>query len=229
MSRRTLVLNNFHRLGLKTGKRLLKYAYAILLSDFLNRNKSTPRFADRFLMYDHVIDGLQLRDQPLQYLEFGVFEGKSIQYWLSKNTRGDSQFFGFDSFEGLPEDWFPGMGKGAFNVGGKLPNINDERVKFVKGWFNETLPSFVQQIKADESKQIVLHLDADLYSSTYYVLNLLYFQGFIKKGTVLIFDEAIVASIADTEFRAFYDFMEVMNLKYTVVAIAQYEMAIRIQ
>lgn len=229
MSRRTLVLNNFHRLGLKTGKQLLKYSYAILLSDFLKKNSASPRFADRFLMYDHVISQLQLGGQSLQYLEFGVFEGKSIQYWLSKNTNPHSQFFGFDSFEGLPEDWFPGMGKGAFNVGGKLPNINDERVKFVKGWFNQTLPSFVQQIRADDDKQIVLHLDADLYSSTYYVLNLLYFQNYIKKGTVLIFDEAIVASIADTEFRAFYDFMEVMNLKYKVLAIAQFEMAIIIE
>jgi hypothetical protein len=120
------------------------------------------------------------------------------------------------------------MGKGKFNVGGTLPDISDPRVSFVKGWFNQTLPSFVEEVRRDEEKQIVLHLDADLYSSTYYVLNCLYQKKFIEKGTILIFDEVIVASIADTEFRAFYDFVEAMNLAYELLAIGHFEMAIQI-
>lgn len=227
MSRRTFVLNNFYRVGLANSHRLQKLAYAIRLSDLL-KNSNCPRFSDRFQMYDHVFSRLGLDGLSLQYLEFGVFEGESIAYWLSKNTDPASKFYGFDSFEGLPEDWYPGMERGAFNLSGKLPDIADSRVSFVKGWFNKTLPSFVEDVRRDDSAQIVLHLDADLYSSTYYVLNCLYFKGFIDKGTVLIFDEAIVASVANTEFRAFYDFMDAMSLPYEVLAIGHFEIAIRI-
>jgi O-methyltransferase len=227
MSRRTLVLTNFHRLGLKTGKRLMKYAYAIFLSDFINKSKA-PKFADRFRMYDGIVEAEQLAGSKLQYLEFGVFKGESIKFWASKNADKHSLFYGFDSFEGLPENWFPGMGKGVFNVGGEVPETGDGRILFVKGWFNKTLPGFVGRVQPDDSARIVLHLDADLYSSTYYVLNCLYFQHFIRSGTILIFDEAIVASIADTEFRAFYDFVQAMNIKYTVIGIAKFEMAIKI-
>jgi hypothetical protein len=225
-SRRELVLNNFYKLGIGNSRQLRKYSYAILLSDFLKSNSEVPRFADRFLMYSHVIKKYELSNRPLQYYEFGVFEGNSIKYWLQETLHSDSEYFGFDSFEGLPEDWFEGMGKGAFDLNGKLPDIKDNRAHFIKGWFNESLPEFVKAHSPSIDKQIVLHLDADLYSSTYYVLNFLHFCGYIRKGTILIFDEIIVASIADTEFRAFYDFVEVMGLKYEVLGIAKYEMAL---
>lgn len=228
MSRRNFVLKNFHHLGLNSSKKMLRYSYAILLSDFIKKS-GAPRFNNRFSMYEGIIKGNGLEKNPIQYLEFGVFEGESIGFWATKNSNASSSFYGFDSFEGLPEDWFPGMGKGSFDVGGRLPNIDDTRVKFVKGWFNQTLPAFVGKIKPDDGAQIVLHLDADLYSSTYYVLNCLYFQNYIKSGTLMIFDEAIVASIADTEFRAFYDFTQAMSIKYTVIGIGRFEMAIRIQ
>ena len=226
MSRRQFVLKNARKLGLKMAVRMRKYAYAVWLSHFLKKHKDVPKFENRFGMYDHVISQFNLENKSLQYLEFGVFEGKSIKYWLSENKNDSSLFYGFDSFEGLPEDWFPGIGKGAFGVGGKLPDITDPRVNFVKGWFNKTLPDFVEHIGPDKNKQIVLHMDADLYSSTYYVLNCLYFKGYIQAGTLIIFDEVIVASIADTEFRAFMDFVEVMQLNYKVLGTSEYEMAI---
>jgi O-methyltransferase len=226
---RNFVLNHFHKFGLKNSKRLLKYSYAILLSDFLHKHRNVPKFNDRFLMYDQMIDPLHLNSQALQYFEFGVYQGKSIKYWLSKNQNPASSFYGFDSFEGLPEYWSPTMQKGAFNVQGQIPQIDDNRVRFIKGWFNQTLPSFLKTVTPHDGKRIILHLDADLYSSTYYVLNYFFFQGFIKKDTILIFDEVVVASIADTEFRAFYDFMEVMNLDYDVLGISTFEMAIRIK
>ncbi len=57
---------------------------------------------------------------PVTYLEFGVHQGSSIKKWMELNTDGNSRFFGFDSFEGLPEEWNQEKGKGFFNVGGKL-------------------------------------------------------------------------------------------------------------
>lgn len=54
---------------------------------------------------------------PVDYLEFGVAEGGSMRVALS-NLGPDSRCFGFDSFEGLPEDWYGTFSKGAFSLAG---------------------------------------------------------------------------------------------------------------
>ncbi|MGL4347529.1 MAG: hypothetical protein ACRCR9_05570 [Chitinophagaceae bacterium] len=38
-------------------------------------------------------------------MEFGVANGSSLQYWINKNYCQESFFYGFDTFEGLPEKW----------------------------------------------------------------------------------------------------------------------------
>jgi hypothetical protein len=64
------------------------------------------------------------------YLEFGVFEGRSMRGWSSHLTASGAHPIGFDSFEGLPEDWRPGLGTGHFATG-QPPDIADPRVRFV--------------------------------------------------------------------------------------------------
>jgi len=76
-------------------------------------------------------------------------------------------FFGFNSFEGLPEDWVTG-GKSAGSyktTSGSLGNL-DSRVTLVPGWFNESIPRFFSDSRIfPESVRIVM-FDADLFSST---------------------------------------------------------------
>ena len=50
----------------------------------------------------------------------------------------------------------------------KLPRFDDPRVRLVKGWFNDTLPPFLREFRPHPT--LILHLDADLYSSTIFVL-----------------------------------------------------------
>src|SRR5690349_3546926 len=73
-------------------------------------------------------------------LEFGVADGASLRYVAGRVPR---PFHGFDSFEGLPEDWsgtFERQGK--FSRSGALPAV-PPNVRLYPGWFADTLPRFL--------------------------------------------------------------------------------------
>src|SRR4051812_20980207 len=74
--------------------------------------------------------------------EFGVFEGQTISY-IANRIPG-RPVFGFDSFEGLPEDWRGPFARGVFDTGGRLPSVPDN-VSLIKGWFDATLPAFAAE------------------------------------------------------------------------------------
>ena len=148
-------------------------------------------------------------DKPIDYIELGVFQGDSFKKWLAINTHPDSRFFGFDSFEGLPEQWGENP-VGTFNVNGAVPEISDARGKFIKGGFQETLPDFVRSFRPEN--QLVIHLDADLYSSTLFALTQL--DPFIVDGTVLIFDEF---SDINHEFAALREFVKIGYRKWSLM------------
>jgi hypothetical protein len=112
------------------------------------------------------------------FLEFGVASGRTITH-LASHIK--TPIYGFDSFEGLPEDWRTGFGKGFFS--GSLPPV-PANVSLIKGWFNETLPVFLSQHEGNVS---FLHVDCDLYSSTKCIFDLL--GDRISKGTIIQFDE----------------------------------------
>lgn len=146
----------------------------------------------------------EIGNTQIYYFEFGVHEGKSIQWWAEKNTREDLRFFGFDSFEGLPEDWRNGKGEGYFSTDGKTPVTSDVRVEFVKGWFHHTLDTKMHDIKTKVRK--VIHFDADLYRST--IFPLMNIGAHLRSGDVIIFDE-FLDSIH--EFRAFEEYQAIFN------------------
>jgi hypothetical protein len=105
------------------------------------------------------------------YIEYGVYQGYSLSYIANSNKNSDSIFIGLDSFEGLPEDWDTIMPKGFFNTGGKLPDIADKRVKIIKGWFQNTAHVLKSVISSREYETLIVHYDADLYSSTLFALS----------------------------------------------------------
>jgi O-methyltransferase len=125
----------------------------------------------------------------ISYLEFGVWKGESLEKWTAINTDAQSRFYGFDSFEGLPEPWNHSFGKAigtdTFDVGGMLPTMKDARVRFVKGWFQHTVRDFLRHTELPHP--IVVHVDSDLYSSALYVLCTL--DSILERGDVIMFDE----------------------------------------
>lgn len=127
----------------------------------------------------------QFEDAEPFCAEFGVWQGVTINHCAKE--RPDINWHGFDSFEGLPEDWDCGgkmCEKGKFSTDGKLPQV-EWNVMLYKGWFDETLPRWKEQYK--DKHFTFLHMDADLYSSTIYVLNEL--NDMIVPGTLIRFDE----------------------------------------
>jgi O-methyltransferase len=163
------------------------------------------------MLYQH-IQKLEGTDKKIKYLEFGVSQGHSFKWWVTNNTNEQSRFFGFDTFEGLPEDW--GMFKaGAMSTHNALPQIDGSRHTFIKGLFQDTLPAFIKQ--NDLSGPLLIHLDADLYSSTLYVLTTL--APYLKSGDILIFDEF---SVPKHEFLAFTNFIQSYYLKFELIGAA---------
>lgn len=118
------------------------------------------------------------------WLEFGVWTGSSIALMARFRHRVQPHVkpavYGFDSFQGLPEDWRtmrvrrnrttvdgPRFVKGAFALRKpeppRLTQVAPGAVRWVVGWFNQSLQPFLQAHAANVS---LLHVDCDLYSST---------------------------------------------------------------
>ncbi len=164
---------------------------------------------DRRALFRHVV--ASLGSSPILYLEFGVYMGASIQEWSRLVSHPQARFIGFDSFEGMPEDFDhrTGVVKGELSLEGQLPAITDPRVSFVKGWFSDTLPQFT----FPAHDQLVVHVDCDLYSSTRDVLTAL--ESFIRPGTVILFDDM---SAPLHEPKAFAEYLEATGQKFELIA-----------
>lgn len=164
------------------------------------------RVPNRQNVWDAVIE--RIRNARTLYLEFGVAHGDSIRYWSDRLLNPDAKLHGFDSFEGLPEEGGPWK-RGQFGTEGKIPRIMDQRVEFFKGWFQETLPHY--SMPAHEV--LVVNMDADLYSSTLFVLRQIHEH--IVPGTFIYFDEM---NHIEHEPLAFSHFLHETGLIFELVA-----------
>lgn len=167
-----------------------------------------PAVADEFALFE-MAQRRVVGSKPL-YLEFGVFEGRSMRWWSEHLAQPDATLVGFDSFEGLPEDWRPGLGTGHFSTG-KIPRIDDPRVSFQVGWFDDTLPKF----EVPEHDQLIVNVDSDLYSSAVTVLN--WAEPYLVPGSLLYFDEF---PDRDHEMRAFAELRARSERTFTPIGIA---------
>jgi len=165
-------------------------------------------------LYQSIIQKERLDAGPIDFWEFGVFRGESLFAWMNHIPHVDSRFVGFDTFTGLPERWRATEQEGAFNAHGKIPETSDARCSFQAGLFQDTLLPFAN--RHNFSRRLVIHLDADLYSSTLFVLTTL--APYFKPGDIIFFDNFICST---DEFRAFEDFVKSFRVKYEVLGAVQ--------
>ena len=176
------------------------------------------------------------------WLEFGVYRGRSICHFAKLTSE---TIYGFDSFEGLPEKWNDENPKGVFSLAGKIPDgaiagSNDQNpgmystetntvmqewpsnVKLIKGWFDDSLPLFIEKYKRPVA---FLHVDSDIYSSASTILTLL--QNQIVPGTVICFDEMVnYQEFREHEIKAFAEFLLRTGYGYKPVVLQDLEYGI---
>ena len=129
-------------------------------------------------------------------LEFGVRHGNSIRQIARLSEQA---VHGFDSFEGIPEDWHQEP-RGSYSTNGQLPSV-PENVSLHVGWFDDSLPKFLNEFKEPVR---FMNIDCDIYSSTRTILELL--ADRVAVGTVIVFDEYIgYEHWRKDEFRAFQE------------------------
>jgi O-methyltransferase len=179
--------------------------------DYLKRNS----------LYRYLIEN-EIHDESVDYLEFGVSKGVSFRWWAENIKDNNSRFFGFDTFTGLPEDW-GSFKKGEMDSNNEMPQMNDLRCTFHQGLFQQTLPIFLKTYSPDARK--IIHMDADLYSSTLFVLTSI--SPVLQKRDIIIFDEF---NVPLHEFKAFSEWVSSYYIKYEVIGAVNnfYQIAIRL-
>ena len=160
----------------------------------------------RWALFDHMTE-LSKKDRP--FYEFGVWRGEAFRYLIKTFKKG----YGFDTFEGLPEDWHSEKA-GTYTSDGNIPKIKGG--KFIVGKFEDTLPGFFAEERPTAS---IINFDADLYSSTICALN--FAKQVIDQHTILIFDEFIMnKNWEHDEYKALEEFCSNNHYTYEVLAIS---------
>lgn len=165
------------------------------------------------------------RGVPGDLIETGVWRGGAtilMRAVLEAYSETERRVWVADSFEGLPKpdaERYPAdqddqhwmQGRLAVSVDEVKANfarygLLDDRVRFLVGWFEDTLPS------APIERLAVLRLDGDMYSSTMQALESLYTR--LSPGGYVVVDDygAIHAcKEAITDFRASHGIIEPME------------------
>jgi tetratricopeptide (TPR) repeat protein len=160
----------------------------------------------RWALFDHVV-GHSIKARP--FYEYGVWRGEAFKYLNGTFKKG----YGFDTFDGLPEDWHSEQA-GSYPSHGNIPQI--EGGEFIVGKFEDTLPTFFSEPRPMAS---VINFDADLYSSTICALN--YSKPVIDQKTILIFDEFLInENWEQDEFKALNEFCFQNSCTYKVLAVS---------
>ena len=152
---------------------------------FLESLSTARVYDDRIL---HLLDAAAISSFFGYSLEFGVYKGRTLN--CLSYAYPNEKFWGFDSFEGLPEDWQLSLDDSSITPAKwfaleKLPDVANT-VKLEVGSFEKTIPAWLELCAGPVS---FIHIDCDLYSSTKTILTQL--NDRIVKGSTLVFDELI--------------------------------------
>lgn len=165
-----------------------------------------------------------IREQPNKiFFEFGCFTGSSINFFAK--SLPEMKLYGFDSFEGLPNDWKGHhASRGSFNLKGKVPTV-ESNVVLVRGWFDQVLPEF--NAKNTDLNPCFLHIDSDTYESATCVLHNM--RKHIKPGMIILFDEYLgYPNWKQGEYLAWQEFCSSCSIRYQYIAFGSEQALIKV-
>ena len=160
------------------------------------------------------------------FLEAGVWRGGAailLRALLKAHGCLDKYVWVADSFQGLPlpkPEWTADLGDTLHQYKELAVSLDtvkknfatfrllDEQVKFIPGWFHETLRV------APVGKLSLLRLDGDMYESTYVSLDALYDK--VSSGGYIIVDDY---GFIDSCKKAVHDFLDSRGLKPEIIAV----------
>ena len=152
-------------------------------------------------------------------LEMGVCTGRTINFIAALNS--EKVIYGFDSFEGMPEEWNRGddlpIPKGTFAfLDNKMLPLVLHNVQLIKGLFQDTLPKFLETILGNKPISF-LHVDSDIYSSAKTIFKVL--AKNIVEGSIILFDDFYnYPEFHEHEFKALQEFLSENNKKAEYLA-----------
>jgi hypothetical protein len=152
-------------------------------------------------------------------LEFGVYQGSSLLLFAERfPTR---RIYGFDSFEGLPDDWWT-RPRGTFKT--EVPQLAERNVTLVPGLFEDTVGPFLATWSGTAA---IVHVDCTLYSSTMACLPAVLPR--CREGTIIIFDEYYnYSEFTRHEWRAWKELRQCYGLTAPCLAYDSRRVAFRI-
>ena len=172
------------------------------------------------------IEQVAADDIPGDFIETGVWRGGSVIFMrgmLKALGISDRRVWVADSFEGLPkpdEEKYPADKGDTHHIYDFLRvslesvqknfaayDLLDDQVKFLKGWFKDTLPT------APIERLSILRLDGDMYESTMDGLNNLYSK--LSVGGYVIVDDYCIPNCE----KAVTDFRNQHNIKDEIIPI----------
>ena len=139
-----------------------------------------------------------IKNEAIDYLEFGVYEGGTIIDWPKINTNKNSRFFAFDKFP--PK--YP------------TPEIDDDRVHFVKGLFQETLHNFLKDFKVNSKLVIFINLNKKF--DTLFCLSEL--DKILNEKCIIMFDQF---GNLQHEFIAFHNYVKSFRRDFQFICQAE--------
>lgn len=197
MPLKSAIKQTLHALGYKIEK--IDLLEESIPADY-NHSPFLPRIyrgaLDRYLYFKDMVE--QVKSVTGDIVECGVSIGHgALLFTLLSDYIGVPRiYYGFDSFEGFPDpvekDETTPIKSKAFWANppetvlkvlhdGRLgEDVIRQRIRLVKGWFDQTLPSYNGRIA-------LLHLDGDLYESYKTPLQILYDK--VQPGGIIMFDE----------------------------------------
>ena len=156
------------------------------------------------------------------YYEFGLYRGHS--FWSAQQAAdrlgiNGMRFYGFDSFEGLPEIEGNDRKSGLFVSGDYRASrkqveqllvehgFDMDRAVLVEGYFDRSLTAEVKE-EHQMGPAVLVMVDCDLYQST--VPSLAFIADRLQDGTIILFDDWYCFGDSEQhgERRAFTEFLE---------------------